>query len=760
MRSNVVVLACLLAAASSSAEDPRGRITGSVSSQDGARLPGASLRIESDGRTVARLSSGGLGTFRSPELAPGRYELRVRLTGFEEQSVPAVEVSAGAETRVDVSLVMATLRETVSVMGQAPGVAIEASQLRELPAYDIGEALAGEPGLWRLRKGGIANELVLRGLQSRDLNVLVDGQRVYGACPNHMDPAAFHVDFAEVERVEVGKGPFDIKNQGALGGTVNVVTRKPEAGWQATPNLAAGSFGYTNPSLTVGHGGQRVSFLLGYSQRQADAYRDGDGRRFTALANYRPDRVDDPAFAIDTGWGRLLWTPAAGHQLDLAYTRQDAGSVLYPYLMMDAVRDDTDRLSLRYEATGLGDRQVGVRVQAYFTQVDHWMTDEARVSSLAKPRPYSMGTQADTRTIGGKAEAVLGRLTVGVEGYERRWDATNELAGAAYRPQAMIPKVDVRVGGAFAEYTRALGEGLELVAGARLDGARSEADEALANVALYAAYQATSRLQVSDTLPAAKARLAWRRGDWHLAAGVGHAARAPEATERYLALARMGTDWVGNPGLEPSRNTALDLAATFTRGGFRVDLAAYRSQVADYVTVYDQARLTPPTGMVNRVARSFANVDATLSGGELEWSLPAVLGRVFVSGDVSYVRGSQDGDATRGIAAGPLAEMPPLRARLAARYDDGRLFGSVEGVFAADQDRVEASLSEASTPGWGTMNLSAGFRQGSWRLTLGLTNAFDRLYTEHLSYQRDPFRSGVRVPEPGRSLFANASYRF
>ena len=55
---------------------------------------------------------------------------------------------------------------------------------------------------------------MLRGLQSRDLNVLIDGQRVYGACPNHMDPAAFHVDFAEVDRVEVGKGPFDVKNQG------------------------------------------------------------------------------------------------------------------------------------------------------------------------------------------------------------------------------------------------------------------------------------------------------------------------------------------------------------------------------------------------------------------------------------------------------------------------------------------------------------------------------------------------------------------
>ncbi|MGE5125178.1 MAG: TonB-dependent receptor, partial [Betaproteobacteria bacterium] len=394
------------------------------------------------------------------------------------------------------------------------------------------------------------------------------------------------------------------------------------------------------------------------------------------------------------------------------------------------------------------------------TQVDHWMSDERRSSSLDKPRPYSMGTQAGTRTAGGKAEAVLGGLTLGVEGYERRWDATNELAAAGYVPQAMVPGVVVRVGGVFAEYLRALGHGLALSAGARIDGAHSEADAGSANLALYEAYQATRSLSATDVLPAGMLRLAWRRGPWELRSGVGHAARAPEATERYLALRRMGTDWVGNPGLRPSRNTALDAGATFTRAGFRLDLSLFRSRVADYVTVYDQARRVALPGLANTTARSFANVDALLQGGELGASLPILFGRVFVSGDLSYVRGSQDGDAARGIASGPLAEMPPLRARLGARYDDGRFFGSLEGVFAADQERVDVSLNESRTPGWGVLNASCGMRRGRWRATVGVANAFDRLYTDHLSYQRDPFRSGVRVPEPGRSVFANASVRF
>jgi iron complex outermembrane recepter protein len=760
MKTNAWLCVTCLAAGLAGAQESRGRLAGSVTSRDGARLPGVVLTVARADGWSAQVTTGSLGTFRSGELAPGAYEVRAALPGFAERVAPAVAIRAGEEGRLDLTLDVAGLSETVSVLGEAPRATLEASELRETSAVDLGAALGWKAGLWRLRKGGIANEVVLRGLQSRDLNVLIDGQRVYGACPNHMDPAAFHVDFAEVDRVEVGKGPFDVKNQGGLGGTVNVVTRKPEPGWHATPTLAAGSFGLLNPSLTAGRGGGRLSALAGYSERRGDPFEDGDGRRFTELANYKPENQGDRAFSVGTGWGRVIWAPAAGHQVDVAYTRQDSGAVLYPYLLMDALRDDTDRVNLRYEATGLGSRRASVRAQGYLTRVDHWMTDERRTSSLAKPRAYSMGTRAETRTAGGKVEAVVGSLTLGAEGYERYWDATNELAGSAYAPQAMVPGVTVRTGGVFAEYVRVLGRGFALSAGGRLDRARSEADAGRANTALYGAYQGTSSLAATDTLPAGKARLAWRHGAFEIAGGVGHAARVPEATERYLALRRMGTDWVGNPGLAPSRNTALDASATFTMAGFRLEAALYRSRVADHITVYDQARRAVVPGVVNAVARSFANVDATLTGGEVGWSLPLLFGRVFVSGDVSYVRGEQDGDPGRGIVPGPLAEMPPLRGRASARYDDGRFFGSVEGVFAADQDRVDASLNEARTPGWGTMNATAGFRQGRLRLTVGLANVLDRLYVDHLSYQRDPFRSGVRVPEPGRSLFANASFRF
>ena len=50
-----------------------------------------------------------------------------------------------------------------------------------------------------------------------------------------MDPAAQHVDFAEVERVEVVKGAFDMDSAGSLGAELKVITKTPPLGLHFTP---------------------------------------------------------------------------------------------------------------------------------------------------------------------------------------------------------------------------------------------------------------------------------------------------------------------------------------------------------------------------------------------------------------------------------------------------------------------------------------------------------------------------------------------
>jgi iron complex outermembrane receptor protein len=74
--------------------------------------------------------------------------------------------------------------------------------------------------------------------------------------------------------------------------------------------------------------------------------------------------------------------------------------------------------------------------------------------------------------------------------------------------------------------------------------------------------------------------------------------------------------------------------------------------------------------------------------------------------------------------------------------------------------RVDTDLDETITPGGGIANIQGGVRRGALSLIFGLANALEREYREHLSYQRDPFRSGVTVTEPGRNAFVSASWMF
>jgi iron complex outermembrane receptor protein len=369
-----------------------------------------------------------------------------------------------------------------------------------------------------------------------------------------------------------------------------------------------------------------------------------------------------------------------------------------------------------------------------------------------------MGTDATTEAWGGRADAVLREVTAGVEVTRRRWDARTELAMRSYAPQASVPGVEIRSAGIFADWRHPVDAHLTLEAGGRLDVVGSRADASTANTALYLAYHGTRSTSRNDVLPSGRARLAWQTGAWQLGAGVGHAARVAEGNERFFALQRMGTDWVGNPTLGPSRHTGLEARVGWTRRGAAVDAQVFTGWIDGYVAVYDQARLRPQPGIMNAWARTYTNTDAQLTGAEVNGSAPLGHG-LFLSGDVSHVRGSHAAVPIRGIAASPLAEMPALRARARLRFDDGRWFGGVEEVVTADQRRVDASLGEAPTPGAAITHLSGGRRWRAVTVTAGVTNLFDRFYVDALSYLRDPFRSGARLPEPGRQWFATLTWR-
>jgi hypothetical protein len=307
----LIAVGMFLSVSMAGAESPSpAQFHGRVLSPDGSGIPGAKVMIRevNTGLTI-EVMAGVLGIYRVADLPAGTYEVRAEIQGFNPAVLPEVKLSAGEARLVDFNLSPAAVQEFVTVVAAAPKAALQASEARESAARDVGEALTRATGIWKIRKGGIANDIILRGFASKDLNVLIDGQRVCGACPNTMDPPAFHVDFAEVDRVETAKGPFDIRNMGSLGGIVNIITRSPELGFHAAGNLSSGAYGFYNPSLTMSYGQKEFSALGGFSYRGSQPYTDGSGRNFTDYTNYRPGLGDRDAFRVGTGWGKVSVSP-------------------------------------------------------------------------------------------------------------------------------------------------------------------------------------------------------------------------------------------------------------------------------------------------------------------------------------------------------------------------------------------------------------------------------------------------------------------
>jgi Carboxypeptidase regulatory-like domain/TonB dependent receptor-like, beta-barrel len=101
-----------------------GTIHGTVSDASGAALPGVTVTITSTALQVGRatLVTEPDGTYRFGDLPVGTYKLSFELSGFKTLIRDEVRVPVGFVARIDVTLAVGGIEETVTVSGQSPVV--------------------------------------------------------------------------------------------------------------------------------------------------------------------------------------------------------------------------------------------------------------------------------------------------------------------------------------------------------------------------------------------------------------------------------------------------------------------------------------------------------------------------------------------------------------------------------------------------------------------------------------------------------------
>jgi iron complex outermembrane receptor protein len=768
MRRNVLgvyaLAVCLLGLSGAAwSEEVRGVVT----DPSGAVISGAVVQVQSAGRVIASGKTDEKGAYAlqidHQQAIASALQISITAPGFAAVS-HSLDFSRSSRLDWSVRLEIAAASEQVHVEAKSLPFQdqLDMSEVRDSSAKDLGEALTAVDGIFKIRRAGIANDVVVRGFQQNNVNFLIDGARIYGACPGHMDPAAEHVDFAEVDHVEIVEGAFDADSAGSLGAEVRVVTKTPPLGLHFSPSLSFGSFHYFNPAATASIGNAKFRVLAGYSYRVSDPYKDGSGKSFLDYANYSSAALNKHAFDINTGWFNAEWAPAEDQKLSLSYTRQQSGLVFYPYQKMDSDYDNADRATVKYEIDNLSGVVRAIRVQGYFTQVIHFMSDRYRTSAeMAMGSPWMMAAEPRSRTGGGHVEFDVGKdLTFGFEGYHRNWnmvDFTN--MGGMMSMNPALPNVDTDLVGAFADYRHSFSDRFKLSGGLRFDHASMSAGVPSLDTDLYFAYQNTRSTSHADNYDSGNLRLSYTLPrQIELFTGVGVTGRIPDAEERYLLESSMSGSDIGNPNLPVVRDSEATVGAIFRHGSSYFKPTLFFSILDNYILVNDQPLLNPMMGMANS-ARSFTNVDAHIYGGEVSYGASLRAG-VSLHGGSSYSRGTNAPKHEAGVFNTNLPEMPPLRTWAALRYTHRWGFVEVGGTGVGRQGLVDTDLNETPTPGYGLLNAKLGVLYRKWTASFVVDNLLNRFYYESLSYYRDPFASGVKVPEPGRNFFGQVKYSF
>ena len=230
LRNIALVFLMLALAMPAFAQEQRASIEGVVKDATGAVMPGVTVEAKNEnvGTSVTAVTDAN-GVYRFPSLAAGTYDVTATLAGFNTASQPDVPLSLGQIKKVDFTLNIAGVAESVQVTAESPLVDVKQSarstsirneQIDLLPkGRDFSSLVTQAPGANNESKlGGLSidgasageNRFIIDGIETTNLNTGVQGKSVIA-------------DF--VDEVQVKSSGYTAEYGGATGGVINVVTK-------------------------------------------------------------------------------------------------------------------------------------------------------------------------------------------------------------------------------------------------------------------------------------------------------------------------------------------------------------------------------------------------------------------------------------------------------------------------------------------------------------------------------------------------------
>lgn len=237
-------------------EPPHGAtIAGVVRDGEGNPLPYTTIYIDGTSRGVTANDKG----YYSLGVDIGEVDIVVQMLGYATKH-EKVEVRKGYN---EFDVVLETESKGIDeIVVEASGVgrlrrsafnavAIDTRALQN-SNKSISDALSSAPGVKLRESGGVGSDMALTvdGFSGKHVKVFIDGvpqEGVGGAFSLNNIPAGY------AERIEVYRGVVPVGfGSDALGGVINIVTKKSRRSWHADASYSFGSFGTHRSSVNAG----------------------------------------------------------------------------------------------------------------------------------------------------------------------------------------------------------------------------------------------------------------------------------------------------------------------------------------------------------------------------------------------------------------------------------------------------------------------------------------------------------------------------
>ena len=283
---NYILIAFLLASTLGISQNIKGKIT----SKNGEAIPFASIYIKN---TKFGTNSAEDGTYQLNYRLEGRYMLIVSSIGFQTKKTPVVlhggslikNIILEDDNTLDEIVISGTLRPVSKTASPVPVEVYSKTFFKKNPTPSVFESLQNVNGIRPQLNCNVCNtgDIHINGLEGPYTFVLIDGMPIVSGLSTVYGLTG--IPQALIERVEVVKGPAStLYGSEAVGGIINIITKKPTNTPKLSTDVFASSWGETNTDIGLRYQvSKNTHGLLGINYFNFQNRIDNNNDNFTDL---------------------------------------------------------------------------------------------------------------------------------------------------------------------------------------------------------------------------------------------------------------------------------------------------------------------------------------------------------------------------------------------------------------------------------------------------------------------------------------------